>query len=78
MAEHRLQLVPAESRKQLSAQYHVVSACACVEQLLFNALDARASCVAARVNFAADSIDIQLIDDGSGISLQHLRLLGEK
>lgn len=48
----------------------------CVEELVANALDADATCIAVRVNLK--TFKIQVVDNGVGIDDSQLHLLGER
>ena len=48
----------------------------CVEELLLNSIDAGASCIAVRVDL--DLFKIQVVDNGTGVSHNQLKLLGER
>lgn len=48
----------------------------CVEELALNAVDAGATCVAVRIDL--QSLTLQVVDNGVGIPLEQLPLVGER
>ena len=50
----------------------------CVEELVYNSIDAGANSVAVRVDLTPSNIRIQVIDDGCGISQEDLSVFGNQ
>ena len=54
----------------------ITSYAQCVEELILNALDSSASCIAVRVNISSGFI--MVVDNGSGINYKSMKVLGER
>ncbi|KAL3873908.1 hypothetical protein ACJMK2_036986 [Sinanodonta woodiana] len=63
-------------RAQLRSGVAITSPAQCVEELLLNALDAGATCVAVRLDFSC--FKVQVVDNGKGMSTEDLEVLGER
>lgn len=63
-------------RDKLSASYRIGNFCQCVEELIYNSIDANATAVAVRVD--VDKFKIQVVDKAEGISESYMRALGER
>ncbi|XP_076360566.1 uncharacterized protein LOC143252400 isoform X2 [Tachypleus tridentatus] len=72
----RVQTLPAEVICKLRSDVAITSVCHCVEELVLNALDAGASCVAARLDLP--HFKVQVVDNGHGIPPDQLELIGER
>ena len=68
--------LPDEVRSYLRSGVTVTSVTQCVEELLLNSLDAGATCVAVRVDL--DLFKIQVVDNGTGVPQDQLKLMGER
>ena len=68
--------LPDEVRSYLRSGVTVTSVTQCVEELLLNSLDAGATCVAVRVDLGL--FKIQVVDNGTGVPQDQLKLLGER
>ena len=71
-----IQKLPVEVRSYLRSGVTVTSVTQCVEELLLNSVDAGATCVAVRVDL--QSFKIHVVDNGSGIPQDQMKLLGER
>uniref|UniRef100_T1JGR5 WW domain-containing protein n=1 Tax=Strigamia maritima TaxID=126957 RepID=T1JGR5_STRMM len=68
--------LPVEVQSRLRSGIAITCPRQCVEELVLNALDAGATCIAVRVNL--NLMKIQVIDNGSGISHEQLELVGKR
>lgn len=62
--------------EKLSAGYRINSMCQCVEELIFNCINANATSIAIRIDL--DKYKIQVVDKGEGIEAANMQTLGEK
>ena len=60
-----VKLLPAEVRSHLRSGAAISSLSQCAEELVLNAIDARATCVAVRVDTSI--CKVQVVDNGHGI-----------
>lgn len=72
----QIEPLPQEVRSYLRTGVAITSVVQCVEELVLNALDARASCVAVRVDLSC--FRVQVVDNGSGVAEDQLELLGNR
>ncbi|KYO25400.1 DNA mismatch repair protein Mlh3 [Alligator mississippiensis] len=63
-------------RARLRSGVAIKSLGQCVEELVFNSIDAEATCVAIRVDL--DTFRIQVVDNGSGIGREDLNKVGNR
>jgi len=66
---------PSTSNKILSA-YRIMGVCQCVDELIFNAIDAGSSAIAVR--FDLRKFCIQVIDNGAGMTISTLKSIGAR
>ncbi|KAJ9592071.1 hypothetical protein L9F63_001380 [Diploptera punctata] len=66
----------AEVRSQLRSGVVITNMAQCVVELVLNALDAGATSIAVRVNF--NYFKVQVVDNGCGMKLEELDLIGER
>jgi len=79
MADSKKQVIQKSSRavqSKIRSSISITSFEQCVEELVLNALDSAATCIAVRVN--ASTGYIQVVDNGSGISSKSMKLVGER
>ncbi|XP_014668605.1 PREDICTED: uncharacterized protein LOC106809883, partial [Priapulus caudatus] len=60
----------------LRSGLRITTTCQCIEELVSNAIDAKATCIAVRVDL--DTFKLQVVDNGIGISESDLSLLGHR
>ncbi|KAG1708465.1 DNA mismatch repair protein Mlh3 [Nymphon striatum] len=72
----KLTILPEDVRSKLRSGIAISSIVQCVEELVLNSIDAEATCIAIRIDISA--FKIQIIDNGTGISLDQFQLLGER
>ncbi|XP_064110588.1 uncharacterized protein LOC135218299 isoform X2 [Macrobrachium nipponense] len=63
-------------RSQLRSGVSITSVGQCVEELVLNSLDAKATCIAVRIDLSI--FRIQVVDNGHGISHENLKVLGSR
>ncbi|KAL3232056.1 hypothetical protein MRX96_023134 [Rhipicephalus microplus] len=73
MELHRL---PADVVSKLRSGVAIVSVAHCMEELVLNALDAGATCIAVRLNMPY--YKVQVVDNGHGIPKEQLQNCGER
>ncbi|ESO82946.1 hypothetical protein LOTGIDRAFT_134355, partial [Lottia gigantea] len=75
--EHRvLKVLPADVQSRLRSDVAITSVAQCVEELVLNSLDAGAVCIAIRLDLT--TFTVQVVDNGTGISQDDLKLIGER
>ncbi|VDI36522.1 DNA mismatch repair protein MLH3 [Mytilus galloprovincialis] len=72
----RIASLPADVRSLLRTGVAITNVAQCVEELVVNALDAGATCVAVRVDLPC--FKIQVVDNGKGIRQDDLQVVGER
>ncbi|XP_076098832.1 DNA mismatch repair protein Mlh3-like [Mytilus galloprovincialis] len=72
----RIASLPADVRSLLRTGVAITNVAQCVEELVVNALDAGATCVAIRVDLPC--FKIQVVDNGKGIQQDDLQVVGER
>lgn len=72
----RIASLPADVRSLLRTGVAITNVAQCVEELVVNALDASATCVAIRVDLPC--FKIQVVDNGKGIQQDDLQVVGER
>ncbi|CAG2232875.1 MLH3 [Mytilus edulis] len=72
----RIASLPADVRSLLRTGVAITNVAQCVEELVVNALDAGATCVAIRVDLPC--FKIQVVDNGKGIRQDDLQVVGER
>ncbi|XP_063428250.1 DNA mismatch repair protein Mlh3-like [Mytilus trossulus] len=72
----RITSLPADVRSLLRTGVAITNVAQCVEELVVNALDAGATCVAVRVDLPC--FKIQVVDNGKGIRQDDLQVVGER
>ncbi|KNC86332.1 hypothetical protein, variant [Sphaeroforma arctica JP610] len=75
-ATGRIRKLGAEAVSLLRTSVSITSVALCVEELVLNALDAHASRIEVRVNMNTFSVCVS--DNGVGLDLENLRLIGER
>lgn len=68
--------LPNEVQGRLRTGVALTGLAQCVEELALNAVDAGTTCVAVRVDL--QSLTIQVVDNGVGISLEQLPFVAER
>jgi len=68
--------LPQEVRSYLRSGVAITSFVQCVEELVHNALDAGATCVAIRIDL--NCYRLQVVDNGLGVPEEQLELLGNR
>ncbi len=76
MEGRQIQRLNTEIQGHLRSGVAVATVAQCVEELVLNAVDAMATCVAVRVSL--DVGRIQVVDNGCGIRREDLSMLGER
>ncbi|GAB6022166.1 hypothetical protein CHUAL_006304 [Chamberlinius hualienensis] len=71
-----IQLLPDELRSRLRSEYCIDSVTSCVKQLVYNSVEAESKNVIVRLDLSF--FNIQIIDDGHGITQKNLKLVGER
>lgn len=71
-----LRRLPAEVVNKLRSGVAIVSIAHCMEELVLNALDAGATCIAVRLNMPYHKV--QVVDNGHGMSRDQLENCGER
>lgn len=71
-----LNLLPADVVSKLRSGVAIVSVAHCMEELVLNALDAGATCVAVRLNMPF--YKVQVVDNGHGMPRDQLENCGER
>ncbi|CAN7999536.1 unnamed protein product, partial [Ixodes hexagonus] len=71
-----LRALPADVISKLRSGVAIVSIAHCMEELVFNALDAGATCIAVRLNLPYHKV--QVVDNGHGMSREQLSACGER
>lgn len=71
-----LRALPSEVISKLRSGVAIVSIAHCMEELVLNALDAGATCVAVRLNLPYHKV--QVVDNGHGMSKDQLSICGER
>lgn len=74
--EMELNLLPADVVSKLRSGVAIVSVAHCMEELVLNALDAGATCVAVRLNMPY--YKVQVVDNGHGMPRDQLENCGER
>lgn len=72
----KIKLLPQEVRSYLRTGVAITSVIQCVEELVLNALDAGATCVAIRIDLTC--FKVQVVDNGSGVLEDELEFLGNR
>ena len=72
----RITSLPDDVRSLLRTGVTITHVAQCVEELVANALDAGATCVATRVDLPC--FKVQVVDNGRGIRYDDLNLIGER
>lgn len=75
-AERPVQALPTEVVAKLRSSVCTPSLALCVEELVSNSLDAKATCIAVRVDL--ESLRLQVVDNGHGISSEDLKYIGDR
>ena len=60
-----VRLLPVDIRSRLRSEVAICSLSQCVEELILNAVDAKATCIAVRIDTTL--CKIQVVDNGQGI-----------
>uniref|UniRef100_A0A0L8FHR9 DNA mismatch repair protein S5 domain-containing protein n=2 Tax=Octopus bimaculoides TaxID=37653 RepID=A0A0L8FHR9_OCTBM len=68
--------LPASVQSYIRSGVAITSVTQCVEELLLNAVDAGAKCIAVRVDLSC--FRIQVVDNGSGIAAEELDKVGQR
>ncbi|CAI9719393.1 DNA mismatch repair protein Mlh3-like [Octopus vulgaris] len=68
--------LPASVQSYIRSGVAITSVTQCVEELLLNAVDAGAKCIAVRVDLSC--FRIQVVDNGSGIAVEELDKVGQR
>ncbi|XP_065221278.1 uncharacterized protein LOC135846229 [Planococcus citri] len=71
-----LNRLPGELQSQLRSDLVARNVSNCIIELVENALDANASCVAVRIDF--DTFRLEVVDNGTGLTKADLKLVGER
>ena len=72
----RIASLPKDVRSLLRTGVAITTVAQCVEELVTNALDAGATCLAIRVDLSC--FKIQVVDNGKGVKFEDLALIGER
>lgn len=72
----KIEPLPQEVISYLRSGVAITSFTQCVEELVHNALDAEATCVAVRVDL--NCFKVQVVDNGLGVPETQLKLLGNR
>lgn len=62
--------------KKLRSGIAFMNVAHCVEELVLNSIDAGASCIAVNVNLPV--YQVQVIDNGNGIDLEEMKIIGTR
>ena len=76
MAENHICELPSKLKSSIRTGIALGSVNVCVEELVANALDAGAICIAVRVDLS--TYKIQVVDNGCGISQDQLQKVGNR
>ncbi|XP_043210156.1 DNA mismatch repair protein Mlh3-like [Amphibalanus amphitrite] len=68
--------LPDTVQEEIRSGANITSAAQCVKELVRNALDAGASCVAVRVNLP--QLEVQVVDNGTGMTPQLMARVGDR
>ncbi|XP_007549354.1 DNA mismatch repair protein Mlh3 isoform X1 [Poecilia formosa] len=71
-----IRCLPAEVRGKLRSGVAIPSLQQCVEELVLNSIDARATCVGVRMDMEA--FKVQVIDNGSGMTAEDMERVGTR
>ena len=73
-----LRILPAEVKNEIRSGFAISSVHQCVEELVLNSLDAGASSVEVRADLSHfnNNVQVQVVDNGAGISLEDLTKIG--
>ncbi|KRT86424.1 hypothetical protein AMK59_1681, partial [Oryctes borbonicus] len=66
--------LPEEINERIRSDNKINSFCQCILELIFNSLDAKATSIVIRIN--TEKHQVQIIDNGNGISLSDLQNVG--
>lgn len=75
MAKEIQQLTPGVVKK-LRSGIAFMNVAHCVEELVLNSIDAEANCIAVNLNLPV--YQIQVIDNGCGISAEQMNIIGTR
>lgn len=76
MMKGELKILPEKVRSCLRSGIAITSVIQCVEELVYNALDANATCIAVRINLETNRI--QVVDNGFGLDKSDLSIVGTR
>lgn len=71
-----IELLSSDVQAYLRSGVAITSITQCVEELVLNALDSGASCVAVRVDL--NCFKVQVVDNGSGVPKEQLQVMGNR
>ena len=74
--DEMIRLLKPELQSMLRSEVAITSQTECVEELVYNSLDAGATCIAVRVQF--EEGNIQVVDNGKGIEKSQLAYVAER
>ena len=71
-----IKLLSKKLQSTLRSDVAICSVSQCVEELVLNALDAHSTCIAVRIEL--DSLKVQVVDNGSGISNEDMKMVTKR
>ena len=70
----KIEVLGTEIRSFLRSGVALSSFTQCIEELVYNAIDAKATCIAIRVDF--DLYKMEVVDNGCGIDNEDMKRIG--
>eukprot|EP00093_Oithona_nana_P011172 11172.XXX_38753_39224_1 [CDS] Oithona nana genome sequencing. len=74
--QSKIEHLSSEARSFLRSGVALTSFTQCIEELVYNSIDAKSTCIAVRVDFT--NYRIEVLDNGEGISKDNLKRIGSR